>query len=164
MHDDLLEQARALLESDRTRPKQASLRRAVSTAYYAVFHLLIHEATSRMGLRGSRREAHRRAMGRTFDHGAMKRACRAVHGGTLAVLGDLDPPRELRDVAAAFVKLQQRRHDADYDLTEPFSKQQATSEVERAEVAFTDWRRVRDHERTNVFLQLLNTYQQLERR
>jgi len=30
-------------------PKQASLRRAVSTAYYALFHLLIDEAVSKVG-------------------------------------------------------------------------------------------------------------------
>lgn len=34
MHQDLLDQARALLHLDPTRPKQANLRRAVSAAYY----------------------------------------------------------------------------------------------------------------------------------
>src|SRR5467141_3575239 len=43
--DDLLEQARHLANRERKNPRQASLRRAVSTAYYALFHLLIHEAT-----------------------------------------------------------------------------------------------------------------------
>src|SRR5712691_6919600 len=45
LHGDLLAQARSLLRREPRRPKQASLRRAVSTAYYALFHLLIHEAT-----------------------------------------------------------------------------------------------------------------------
>jgi hypothetical protein len=39
--DDLLEQAYDLANKEPTNPKQASLRRAVSTAYYAQFHLLI---------------------------------------------------------------------------------------------------------------------------
>ena len=39
--DDLLEQAQHLAMRDPKRPRQASLRRAVSTAYYALFHLLI---------------------------------------------------------------------------------------------------------------------------
>jgi hypothetical protein len=38
--NDLLEQARHLANREPRRPKQASLRRAVSTAYYALFHLL----------------------------------------------------------------------------------------------------------------------------
>lgn len=42
--DDLLHQADHLARWDRRRPKQASLRRAVSTAYYALFHLLISTA------------------------------------------------------------------------------------------------------------------------
>lgn len=41
--DDLLEQAYHLANLDSGEPKQASLRRAVSTAYYALFHLLIDE-------------------------------------------------------------------------------------------------------------------------
>ncbi len=41
LHDDLLIQATHLATLETTRPKQASLRRAVSTAYYALFHFLI---------------------------------------------------------------------------------------------------------------------------
>ena len=41
--NDLLEQARHLANREPKRPKQASLRRAVSAAYYALFHLLAAE-------------------------------------------------------------------------------------------------------------------------
>jgi len=37
--NDLLEQAKHLAIREKKRPRQASLRRAVSTAYYALFHL-----------------------------------------------------------------------------------------------------------------------------
>jgi hypothetical protein len=40
MHDDLLEVADHLARRDPGRPKQVSLRRAIATAYYAVFHAL----------------------------------------------------------------------------------------------------------------------------
>ena len=43
LHDDLLAQARHLATRERRRPKQASLRRAVSAAYYALFHYLIDD-------------------------------------------------------------------------------------------------------------------------
>ena len=43
---DLLDQADHLVNMDGANPKQASLRRAVSTAYYALFHLLVDEAVS----------------------------------------------------------------------------------------------------------------------
>ena len=45
-HDDLLRQALQLVRKEPRNPKQASLRRAVSTAYYALFHLLISEAVA----------------------------------------------------------------------------------------------------------------------
>jgi hypothetical protein len=43
--DHLPEQAKHLANREKKKPRQASLRRAVSTGYYALFHLLIHEAT-----------------------------------------------------------------------------------------------------------------------
>jgi uncharacterized protein (UPF0332 family) len=43
-HDDLLQQALQPVHKEPRNPKQASLRRGVSTAYYALFHLLISEA------------------------------------------------------------------------------------------------------------------------
>jgi hypothetical protein len=42
--DDLLEVAQHLAKLDSTNPRQACLRRSVSTAYYALFHPLIAEA------------------------------------------------------------------------------------------------------------------------
>ena len=45
--EDLLRQADHLAAYERLNPSQASLRRAVSTAYYALFHLLIGEAALR---------------------------------------------------------------------------------------------------------------------
>jgi uncharacterized protein (UPF0332 family) len=39
--EDLLRQAFLLLHKEPKTPTQASLRRSVSTAYYALFHLLI---------------------------------------------------------------------------------------------------------------------------
>ena len=46
LHADLLEQAEQLAQLDPRRPKQANLRRAVSSAYYALFHLLTSEASA----------------------------------------------------------------------------------------------------------------------
>jgi len=47
--DQLLEQAYHLLNKDGDEPNEASLRRAVSTAYYSLFHLLIDEAVGNWG-------------------------------------------------------------------------------------------------------------------
>jgi hypothetical protein len=44
LHEDLLDQAVRLATLDAKKPKQANLRRAVSSTYYGVFHLLVDEA------------------------------------------------------------------------------------------------------------------------
>ena len=46
LHSDLLDQAGVLVRLEPRKPRQASLRRAVSAAYYALFHLLSEEAAN----------------------------------------------------------------------------------------------------------------------
>ena len=65
--DHLLEQAQHLANRERKRPRQASLRRAVSTAYYALFHLLVSEA-----ILNWKRVDQRHLLARFFEHGKMK--------------------------------------------------------------------------------------------
>ena len=66
---DLLEQAKHLASREPKRPNQASLKRAVSTVYYALFHLLIDAAILNW------KNAHQRAqIARAFDHRSMKYA------------------------------------------------------------------------------------------
>jgi hypothetical protein len=65
--DDLLEQAYDLANKQPANPKQASLRRAVSAAYYALFHLLIDEAVSNWAV-----ERQRGLLARTFAHDRMR--------------------------------------------------------------------------------------------
>ena len=71
--DDLLAQARTLATLDDGIPLQANLRRAISTAYYALFHLFIAESVERLlpaeppGLRAR--------ASRAFSHGEMKQVC-----------------------------------------------------------------------------------------
>ena len=45
---DLLDQANTLAGLDPKKPKQASLRRAISAAYYSGFHLLIDDGARRI--------------------------------------------------------------------------------------------------------------------
>ena len=58
MHEDCWMQAVSLAKMDVKKPKQANLRRAISSAYYAVFHLLIDEAAGpRLGHSTTRRHS-----------------------------------------------------------------------------------------------------------
>src|SRR5580700_6549593 len=111
--DDLLEQSYHLAHRDSGVPKQASLRRAVSTAYYSLFHLLIDEAVGAWSV-----ERQRSRLARTFDHGKMKGVCDEVLKTATSTAGR---PAELVLVARTFIRLQQDRHTTDYDNAEEWS-------------------------------------------
>jgi hypothetical protein len=107
--DDLLDQAYHLVNLEIGEPKQASLRRAVSTAYYALFHLLIDEAVGNWGV-----ARQRSVLARTFDHGKMKSICED-HVKSFYSSGQPSSGVQLKNVAQTFVQLQEKRHTADYD-------------------------------------------------
>ena len=65
-------QAKLLATKEKSRPKQASLRRSVSAAYYALFHLLVDAAARRL-VSAADRKPLRNCLARAFDHGLMKR-------------------------------------------------------------------------------------------
>lgn len=160
MHDDLLDQARHLATRDTRRPKQANLRRAVSSAYYALFHLLVVDATRRVLGRSLFR--YRRndesptlaaSLHRAFTHESIKNASVVfAGGGTLPLLGNVQVPADLRAVAQAVVDLQQARHDADYDRSMTFKKTEVLDFVEEAEEARRVWRQVRRHDMARLYL------------
>lgn len=107
IHRDLIVRARGALGPRRQRPKAIAVRRAVSDAYYAVFHALCHMcANSLVGATKSREQAWRRVY-RGIDHGRTRdelgrQPVQALHP---------DLPR----FAAIFRQLQLDRHQADYD-------------------------------------------------
>ena len=72
--DDLLTLASHLTTPAATDPEQAWLRRSISTAYYALFHLLVQEAAQRWT--GS--QASRLGLERTFKHDQMKDVSRVI--------------------------------------------------------------------------------------
>ena len=156
LHGDLLRQARQLAIREPRRPRQASLRRGVSTSYYALFHLLVNEA-SRLLVSGPDRTELRHCLRRAFGHSNMKTVARQfaqkspspkLVPGLNGVL--LQP--ELCRVAASFVDLQQARHEADYDTSRRFTRQEALALIEQAEQAFGDWHFVRGTLPADVFL------------
>ncbi len=147
LHGDLLEQARHLAKKEPKRPKQASLRRAISAAHCAVFHRLT-DAGARFVVRGNDRTELRLAVARGFEHAEMKKAATSFTGGTLPLV--LQPavptppgvPAALKQLAQTFIDLQQARHDADYDLSRAFTRQGTVDLVSQAEQAFKDWKSV----------------------
>jgi uncharacterized protein (UPF0332 family) len=135
-HDDLLDQAFMLVRKEPSKPKQASLRRAVSTAYYALFHLLIDACVANWKRRDFRAE-----LGRAFIHSEMKKASNRIQDrGQFPYTGE-DPQvvSALKYVAKTFVQLQDKRLTADYDNGTFWTKTEALSLVASAQKAFRFW-------------------------
>lgn len=156
LHSELLKQARFLARKEPKKPTQASLRRSVSTSYYALFHLLIDGATKLM-LSGDARAPLRDSLARTFSHTAMKDAAAAFVKSPipskLAVLLDGEPVQgPLVDVANALIELQEARHEADYNRARRFTREETLDFVDQADQAFRDWSRVRVALQADTFL------------
>lgn len=157
---DLLDQAEFLAKREPRRPRQASLRRAVSTSYYALFHLLTDEACRRFfpAQPAGLKERAKRA----FTHNDMASVCRQFAHGSVANLNDatrtlVTLPLEagLISVAKAFVELQEARHMADYDTSVSFIKPEALRLTGMASAAFTHWEAVKASANATAFLAAL---------
>jgi uncharacterized protein (UPF0332 family) len=142
--DDLLEQAYDLAHKEAANPKQASLRRAVSTAYYALFHFLIDEAVTNWAI-----ERQRSTFARTFDHGKMKAICDDVLRSARSGANVLP---ELHAVAHNFIQLQQHRHTADYDNSKQWSRADVLDVLALATDAFAAWRGISNQDAAQDYL------------
>jgi hypothetical protein len=155
---DLLEQAVHLADRERGRPRQASLRRAVSTAYYSLFHLILDDA-SRYLVASSRL---RPMVVRSFDHRALRSAADALVQISASAQAksklrphfDLPIAADLLTVCAAFGALQDKRHDADYNIDAKFTRGATMGLVGEAVGAHAAWLRVRSTHNAHAFVLL----------
>ncbi len=157
LHSDLLAQARHLARKEPKKPKQASLRRAVSAAYYAIFHMLVHEATRFMVSGARDRAALRRCLARAYAHRDMQRVAQQFADGgvspkLLPGLNGLPLQPPLVALAETFVELQQARHEADYNIARRFTRREVLDLADRAEEAMADWRGLRRTAQADTFL------------
>lgn len=137
----LLDQAERLSQAPLAGPpRQVDLRRAISSAYYALFHLLLtalsdefvgvaHRATSRYAL-----------MHRSIDHRSIRDLCSVVIKQRPPVkYGPFVPPSgfgpDLSDFARAVIDLQERRHAADYDVGTRYRAADARRAISEARIA-----------------------------
>lgn len=126
---------RTVGQSGRRRPRQSDLKRAMSTAYYAVFHQICWTiADSFIGGQSAQRStpAWRQAY-RSLDHGFAKSQCL-----NRSVVSQF--PQAIQDFANAFVELQIERHAADYDPLHRVVRSEVKAEIDRAEQVIKDFK------------------------
>jgi hypothetical protein len=127
MHEDLFEIADRLARLDSGRPRQASLRRAVSTAYYAVFHALAYLCSDRLVGWGKSWEFVS-PIYRSLDHARAKTVLTSwlpKHGSDIALIGQ------------TFIELQEKRHIADYDPEPRHGRAETIDLIDQARTAIT---------------------------
>ncbi len=107
IYDDLLELADHLARREIRRPKQASLRRAISTAYYAVFHALAYLCADELVGWNKPWEVFT-PIYRALDHSAARKLFVQDRNGE--TYGE-----DVAEIGRIFVVLQQQRYAADYD-------------------------------------------------
>jgi uncharacterized protein (UPF0332 family) len=167
----LLELSESLLPaaSERGRPDPAKLRRSISTAYYALFSLLVEAGATAIAGTGPQSRELRAVLSRTFEHGEMSNVCIGFANRNPAdrwkkCLDNQSVSSDLACVAANFRNLQQARHEADYDILKKPKKSDARKFVDQAKQAFTAWNTIKMTPEAKVFLLALVFDKKAERR
>lgn len=148
MSAELLATAYRLVDLRLGKPSQSDLKRAISTAYYALFHAVARQAAD--SLIGATARQEDRAWSQTYralEHGAARNAC-----GQLATLGF---PAAVCDAGNAFVQLQIARHSADYDPGSRFTESEALAAITLAETAIAKLDAALRKDRKALAVQLL---------
>jgi hypothetical protein len=159
--DELLDNARFLAKLDERTTSQANIRRAISAAYYAVFHLLVAAVAEQVSPdtpAGLREGTHRILM-----HTQMLNVATAFSrtGASKVKYTPKDfvlpepISKELALISKGFEELQAARHLADYDVMRQHYPADALSLVKKAESIFEAWNTEKSSRNAPVFLAAL---------
>jgi len=160
---ELVRHARELIGGQYSRTVSSSdevvLRRALSSAYYGLFHRLTTAGSMPFAVGG---EPLRFQAAHAFSHTAMRKVCDAYIRSParpfppgLEHLSSSQPDMRLIGIARAFARLQEGRHVADYDLSVVIEVSYAANLVTLAETALADFDAIQSLPETTVFLTAL---------
>ena len=166
----LLRQARRLARLDPNRPQQGNLRRAVSTAYYGLFHFLVNHACRAVLGTSNDLRPYRNILARAYQHGVMASACKSFAGTTLPksiqkrLPAGFKVPPDLTCVAQTFRDAQEKRHLADYDPGQHFRRSDVLALIRDIEDAITSFSNIQRLPETKFFLVALLVWNTLTNR
>lgn len=157
--DHLFEQAEKLIASQAGRPRQVDIRRAISAAYYAIFHAIITAAADHFVGVTNRDESRYGLIYRSVDHRWLKKLCEEVQKPTLSTKLRRYVPTggfgtNITAFAAAAEELQEKRHSADYDVMIRVNRSDAVFAISTARAALNRFSNAGQSERV-AFLSLL---------
>jgi hypothetical protein len=153
-HEHLFEQAEALATDPNGR--QAELRRAVSAAYYGLFHFTLTAAADMVVGAADRATARYALVYRSDDHGRLRSLCQQL-SGTNPQVSLLPSPGDfgrVADFARIAVTLHEHRTLADYDPSRDFTLREVEIDISDAREA-VKWFQQATREQQETFLTLL---------
>jgi hypothetical protein len=156
----LFEQADLLINNRAGRPRQVDLRRAMSAAYYGLFHAVMTAAADQVIGAAHRTDSHYGLVYRSIDHTALRKLCETALKQNppdkykpYAPAGGFGP--NIGAFAAAVIALQEKRHTADYDPMVQMKRSDAVVSVGQARAALRQFQSANAGERTAFLILLL---------
>jgi hypothetical protein len=131
---ELLEDAHFLADKGVSDKRQTFMRRAISTAYYAAFHLFVEDFVEHWEF-----EDQRARLGRMFNHGPMRNAAYTPKDKR----NPTPVEQELLDIITAFEQLQKDRQRADYDGGWRLVETDVRDSIGLAEDVFVKWGKIK---------------------
>jgi hypothetical protein len=133
----------------------ACLRRAVSTAYYALFHTVSEAAASCFIGSGQKYTVAYGLIYRSFDHARLKEVCEVLCKPVLPRktrdhLKGRVISQDMKDFANDFPDIQEARHLADYDPQAVFVLSDVSDLIDVAERALAAFARTSPAERADI--------------
>lgn len=140
-------------------PRQVDLRRAISDAYYGIFHATLAAAADQFVGASNRSTSEYVLVYRSISHGAVRELCLEVKKPTISrLLARHVPPGgfglALKAYAEGLLELQEKRVSADYDPQKRYRTLDAAAAIAAAQRALMQFKNTTDAERES-FLALL---------
>jgi hypothetical protein len=157
--EHLFEQADYLIISHPGRPRQVDVRRAISAAYYGLFHAVVTAAADQVVGSTNRTQSRYGLVYRSIDHKSLREFCKDIQKSTLPDKYKPYAPQggfgsDIVRFAAAIVQLQEKRHAADYDPMVTVTQSDAILLIAASRAALSGFQNATPDQRT-IFLTML---------
>jgi DNA-binding transcriptional LysR family regulator len=158
--EHLLDQAvRLIRPSSAGQRRQVDLRRAISSAYYSVFHAMLTAASDAFVGRTHRTSPRYALVYRGIDHRELRTLCEVARKHPPPLKYRPYVPLsgfglDLRTFASAVIELQDARHEADYDPRPRVRSSDVTAAIDLARTGLGHWNEAQQDEKV-MFLTLL---------
>ncbi len=148
--DDLLDLAELLANTGSPQLEQASLRRSISTCYYALFHLLLEDASRSVAIQFDIPGVQARIL-RSITHKDLKTVSNSfISNNNLPILikslmnSHKSDTNEIVRIAKIVCRLQETREEADYETETNFTRTEVAALIKSTKDAFQAWAHVRE--------------------